>query len=358
MTDATVLQIDKGDLRRTRAHTAPSPVLAEGEILAAVERFALTANNVSYAKTGDALGYWAFFPAEAPWGVVPVWGFAEVTASKHPEIAVGERIYGYLPMASHLVLKPAGVKAAQFFEGAEHRQALPPPYNVYRRIQGEPPTFQGHDDARALYFPLFMTSYLLFDYLTDNAMFGARQVVIGSASSKTGFGLAKFLSELEDGPKVIGVTGARGFAEGLGCYDQLIGYDGAGEIDASAPTVYVDMSGDGALTEALHRRLADNMKASVIVGATHWEADAPDQNLPGAKPAFFFAPSQMQKRDAEWGPGVLMKRASDEALRLAIDAGGSIEVERLQGAEAVAALWRDLLDNKVSPSRGVIASMG
>jgi hypothetical protein len=31
-------------------------------VLVAIERYALTANNVSYALSGEQIGYWKFFP--------------------------------------------------------------------------------------------------------------------------------------------------------------------------------------------------------------------------------------------------------------------------------------------------------
>ena len=42
------------------------PPLAQGQVRLRVERFALTANTVTYATTGDTLGYWDFFPTGEP----------------------------------------------------------------------------------------------------------------------------------------------------------------------------------------------------------------------------------------------------------------------------------------------------
>ena len=42
--------------------------------------------------------------------------------------------------------------------------------------------------------------------------------------------------------------------------------------------------------------------ADCSVGATHFDDTPRASDLPGAKPEFFFAPSQIQKRAAEWGP--------------------------------------------------------
>jgi hypothetical protein len=48
-------------------------------------RFGLTANNITYGLLDEGLGYWTFFPAQDGWGRIPVWGFAEVVASAHPD---------------------------------------------------------------------------------------------------------------------------------------------------------------------------------------------------------------------------------------------------------------------------------
>jgi len=75
-------QVQRNDLRTTRLH----PLALEcrlGEILCRIERFALTANNITYGVFGEAMQYWNFFPAPEGWGRIPVWGHAEVVESKH-----------------------------------------------------------------------------------------------------------------------------------------------------------------------------------------------------------------------------------------------------------------------------------
>ena len=62
------------------------------------------------------------------------------------------------------------------------------------------------------------------------------------------------------------------------------------------------MAGDGPVVRALHHHFGDDMKHSCIVGVTHWEQRAqPGEELPGAPPTFFFAPTQLQKRTQDWG---------------------------------------------------------
>ena len=68
--------VRKDRLAQTRLRTRPLAPLAAGQVRLAVESFALTTNNITYAKFSDAMNYWQFFPTgEDGWGCIPVWGF-------------------------------------------------------------------------------------------------------------------------------------------------------------------------------------------------------------------------------------------------------------------------------------------
>ena len=138
MPSVTELWVDRQDYRNTKIVQNETPVLKEGEVLVAIDRFGLTANNVSYAVSGDMIGYWNFYPAEAPWGKVPVWGCASVIESNCPEVPVGDRLWGFFPMASHVVLQPGKIIDDQFIDFTAHRRELPGLYNTYRRSNAEP----------------------------------------------------------------------------------------------------------------------------------------------------------------------------------------------------------------------------
>ena len=134
--------------------------LGDGEILAKVDHFAFTANNVTYGVVGGRIGYWKFFPtAEEGWGIIPVWGFADVIESNASDIAVGERLYGYWPMATHLVMAPTKVRDTRMIDGVAHRAELPPVYNAYARVKQEPGYDGTFDDDRMALYPLYATSY-------------------------------------------------------------------------------------------------------------------------------------------------------------------------------------------------------
>ena len=119
--------VDQTNLEQCMTQALPdiqADDLAEGEVLLKVDSAAFTANNITYAALGKRFKYWDFFPADAPWGQIPVWGFADVSASCHPEISVGSRVYGYLPMASQLRVAPGKVSKSSFIDTAAHRAHL------------------------------------------------------------------------------------------------------------------------------------------------------------------------------------------------------------------------------------------
>jgi NADPH:quinone reductase-like Zn-dependent oxidoreductase len=174
MGDPSQLEVVRADLHRTRLVEAPVPTLGEGEVLLAVDAFGLTANNVTYAAFGDMLGYWKFFPAEGEWGRIPVWGFADVVASEDDRLAVGARVYGYLPMGTHLVVAPARVGAHDFVDGSAHRADLPRTYNTYQVVSADPSFDADREDERMLLWPLFVTSFLIVPFMPSLRYPGSR----------------------------------------------------------------------------------------------------------------------------------------------------------------------------------------
>ena len=59
-------EVDRTDLSSTQFLEIPdldSLVLNEKQAVITVDKFALTANNITYGVAGDMIGYWNFFPA-------------------------------------------------------------------------------------------------------------------------------------------------------------------------------------------------------------------------------------------------------------------------------------------------------
>lgn len=353
--------VGREDLHRSAFVPAPGPETIElkpGEVLLKVDTFAFTANNITYAAFGEAMKYWEFFPAADGWGRVPVWGFADVVGSNHDGVGEGDRFYGYFPMSTYLVVQPDRVTDRGFTDAAAHRTSLPPVYNNYVKTATDPGYEAAYEAQQMLFRPLFTTSFLLDDFLADSDFFGAKSVILSSASSKTALGLALLLHRNRD-CEVIGLTspGNVAFVEGLGCYDKVVTYDKIGTLPADTPVVYVDFAGSAQVRGDVHRHFADSLKYSCAVGGTHWDAGGPAEDLPGPRATLFFAPDHVVRRNKEWGPPEFQARV-DAAWRQFIDAANSwIHVVQGRGRADVERVYLETLDGKVKPDEGHVLSM-
>lgn len=348
--------VDQKNITQTAADEVASPALAEGQARLRLDTFAITANNVTYAASGFAIGYWKFFPTGVEGqGLVPVWGVATVTESTAPDLSVGTRLYGFYPMAEELVMTPRVSSRGVVTDMAAHRAELPAVYNIYAPIADTTPA---HDNLRVLLQPLLATSYLLSDWLEDNAYFGAEQVIVGSASSKTGLGLCKYLAETPGRVKVVGLTSERNraFVEGLGACDQVLTYDEIAKV-ASVPSVYVDMAGNAEVKAALHGHLADHLQHSAAVGISHWDQFNPTAEIPGVKPQFFFAPAQIAKRRDEWAPGEIDRKINDAFQRVADEASNWMDVKVHEGLAAAPEVYAALAAGQVDPGEGHVIAL-
>jgi len=362
MTDRSAgldFQVDKKDWRTHRFVEGSVPALAPGQVLFRVDRFAFTANNVTYAVVGDALGYWRFFPAPEGWGRLPVMGFGDVVRSTHPQVAEGTRCFGFYPMSRHLVIEPGRVSPAQIVDAAPHREGLAPVYAQYSPVEHDALYDPRHEDALMLLRGLFLTGYLADDFLAEHGHHGAEQVVISSASSKTAIALA-FLVHRAGRARAVGLTSARNaeFVRKLGCYDRVVLYDEVASLDAGVDSVYVDLAGNGELLGAVHGHFGDRLRYSCAIGATHWEAERGERAaLPGPRPEMFFAPARVQKRSADWGPAGFQERlaAAWEEFRAFTD--GWLQVQRGHGREAVERVYRDTLEGRTRPEQGHVLSL-
>lgn len=355
------LEVKRDDLRTVRWNDAAPPPLEHGQARLRIDQFALTANNVTYAVFGDAMSYWQFFPAEDGWGRVPVWGFADVESSQAEGLHEGARVYGYFPMATDLVVTPQRVTDSGFVDAVPHRAALPPAYNQYQLLTPH----SEHDPKREREYcilrPLFVTSFLIDDWLVDDAMFGAESVVIASASSKTALGLAHLLST-RGGIEVVGLTSGTNaeFVQSVGYFDKTVEYDNVGDLPATTPTAFVDMAGGGRVLREVHHHFGDALRTSCVVGATHWEESAapgPAADLPGPPPTFFFAPDRVVKRRADWGPGGLEERVATAWTEFLDSVDRWLTIVERNGAGELEETWLEVLEGRASPAVGFVVSL-
>jgi hypothetical protein len=353
----TTLLVNRSDITEIRAVTETAPALASDSVRLEIEKFALTANNVTYAAAGDVLKYWQFFPAEKGWGKVPVWGIGKVVETNVEGVTVGERFFGYFPPASHLDVMPGRINKHGFSDTTLVRADLPPIYNKYDLLTDAMGLDDDLEDRLSLLRPLYATSYLLWDFMVDNDYFGAEQFIVSSASSKTSIGLLSLAKR--KGPKVIGLTSAKNmaFVKDLDICDQIVDYDHiAAEID-HVPSVYVDIAGNSDVKLALHGHLENQLKHSAAVGTSHWDKFAPSADLPGPKPLFFFAPSQSEKRLKEWGAAELGKQVQETWHGLALESRNWMNIEHHNGVDKAAAIYQRVADGSLVPSIGVMISL-
>ncbi|MCZ8136461.1 MAG: DUF2855 family protein [Porphyrobacter sp.] len=354
----TQVHVRKGALTDAALVEVPLAPLAEGAVRLAVESFSVTANNVTYAVVGDGFKYWDFFPAPEGLGIVPMWGHARVIESNHPEIAVGERVYGYLPMASHLDVRPGKVTEGGFLDTTDYRQPMSPVYNSYTRLAADPEHDPAREAERMIFGPLFRTGFLIEYFLRGQDWFGAEQLVVTSASSKTAMGLASVARQSSPGIRRIGLTskGNVGFVEASGLYDEVVAYDDLERLPV-VRSVSVDFAGNAELLARVHRHFEDALAHSALVGATHIEARSVfggGEPLPGPKPQLFFAPDHAVaffKAHGQLEGGKLVAAAWREFLGAA---DGTIAIERHAGLGAARDVFVTMLSGQIDPAKGIV----
>ena len=345
-------------------HLPPSAPLAEGEVRLGLDRFSLTTNNISYAAYGDAIGYWSVFPTGAEgWGLMPVWGFADVLESRAPGVEVGARVFGFFPMADTLTVQAGKVSRGGFADVSPSRAAVPDIYSRYVLCAADRHYDPALENSEALFRPLFVTSYTAVDFLAGKNFFGAQQIVVSSASSKTAYGAAWRLQDEE--VKVLALTGARNraFVEGLGCYDAVHGYDEIETLPADVPTLYLDLAGDPGLRRRVHNRFGDQLVYDCLVGSTQsdsFQIDDPD--LTGPRPVFFFAATCLDEHRERGTLHAFYERfLADQKTffaRVVDPASPWIRIVEHQGLEAAADVVQALAAGRADPVEGAIVRLG
>ncbi|MGZ5936979.1 MAG: DUF2855 family protein [Rhizomicrobium sp.] len=349
--------VGRNDFAKTRWLSTSLGELKEGEVLLRIDRFGFTSNNVTYATRGENL-FWKFFLAPDDWFRVPVWGFAVVAKSRKAGIAEGDRFYGYLPISTFLVLKVDAVTATGFTAGDPHRINLPAIYNLYHRTASDPTYLAERESEQALLRPVFRTSFVIDDYLADNAFFGAKRVILGSASSKTALGAAFVMSRKRKPEiEIVGLSARANlpFLERLGYFDKVVPYDELAALSADKRTAYVDMSGDAGVREALHAHLDQSLCFDCRVGSTHW-GKLDERPVRGVQPTLFSMAEQMKKRSEEWGSAEFQRRFVEDWRAFLASTDTWLKITEGRGEAAIEAVYREMIAGRSSPERGHILS--
>ncbi|MGX7827299.1 DUF2855 family protein [Actinokineospora sp. 24-640] len=344
--DSWEVLVKKDDLAVSEIVAEPGAALGDGQVRLATERFALTQINVTYARLGDSLlPFWNVFPGPEGYGRVPVWAFARVVESRHPEVAEGSRFFGYLPMATGHVVDVDPV-ARGFVDPAPERAFLHPWYRTYQRV-GETDVL---DDFRAVLRPLFPASYNLAAFLAEHARAGVKSVLVSSASSKTALGMADLLHR-ESGLTTVGLTspGNVDFVRSRGVYGSVATYAEIGSLSLPGPTVFVDFTGQVATLAAVHERFGGQLAHTALVGYTHPDAVVVPPELPGPTPKIFFTPAVEGATIAAEGEDAYFARYHEAEQRFIESVPGWCALERLSGPESVARVFAALAAGEQDP---------
>ena len=357
----TRLVVDRNDLAESALESATVETPTDGVVLA-VERFAVTTNNVSYAVTGDQLGYWRFFPTDdETTGVVPAWGVATVVASDRGDVVTGERWYGLLPMATHVAIRPGRVATDEVIDASPHREELAGVYQRYSRLEADPLHDEDTLDLELLLRPLFTTAFLLAEVVDGDAGERHDAVVVTSASSKTGTALGHLVADRDvAGVAITSEPHVQHVVDG-GVFDRVLAYDGLeGLADVTGRVALVDLAGRPDVVAGIHEALPDGLTTHLVVGATH--RDAAQTQVPPVEgapdPTFFFAPTHAAELARAWGPSVLADRIADAWRPFVASAAETLDVVEVDGLTAAAAQWRRLVAGRVDPGVGLVVDVG
>lgn len=357
------LIVDRTDFSKVEIIDQPEGVLADGSIRVEIGPFALTANNITYMAVGDLIGYWKFFDPQAygisrpEMGRMPVWGYGKVCESKCDTFRVGDRIYGFFPVAERIDLKPVHLTKTGFQDGTDHRTSLHSVYNSYTITTADTSFDAALDDLQPVLRPLFTTSFLIDDFFGREDMFGAEQVIVISASSKTALGTAFCLKQR--GVRTVGLTSARNveFVKRTNYYDEVVSYDEIENLSKSVKTALIDMAGNGDVNNDLYTHFGENIVYNCMVGKSHWEGARPPKIEAGAPPVMFFAPDQAKDRVAEWGGAGFAKNLGARWVPFCTSSKEWMDVESLTGDSALIEAYHALLAGNVDPARPQLFSL-
>jgi hypothetical protein len=265
------------------------------------------------------------------------------------------------------VLQPVRLTAEGFLDGAAHRASLHTIYNQYLRCAADPLHNPATEALQALLRPLFLTAWLIDDFLADNGFFGTCEggqrgvMLLSSASSKTAFATAAQLAKRPE-VEVVGLTSGANvaFCKSLGVYSRVLTYDQLDVLTSGTPCVYVDFAGNGDLRKAIHGRF-DKLAYSCSIGGTHVDQLSGARDLAGPRPVLFFAPAQAKNRHGDWGAAGFNQRMARAwhgfIERVSQPDAPWVSVQQHREPQAVVAAHALVLGGRGDPRLGHMLSM-
>ena len=206
---------------------------------------------------------------------------------------------------------------------------------------------------------MHLTSFCIWDALKMSEYFDAEQIIITSASGKTGSGLGYALQADKYAPKVIGMTSKRNLemVKSLNLYDQCATYKGLTEIDLTKPTAIVDMAGNAKVMAALHTALGNNMKWTINVGMTHVMNVRPHPGIITERSKFFFAPGHIQQRMKDWGPEGFNQKTGAFLMETAMKTQKWLKFRKIDGLQGLAEIHHLVFAGQIDATEGLIVEM-
>lgn len=236
---------------------------------------------------------------------------------------------------------------------------MSPFYNQYSRLAADPEHDPAHEDARMIFGPLFKTGFLIADFYQRNDWFGAQELIMTSASSKTAMALAHCAKLVSPAVRRIGLTSAAniGFVEASGLYDQVNAYDAIGSLPVQ-PAVSVDFAGNAAVLRAIHSQFADQLRFSSTVGMTHVAARGGEGTpLPGPQPQLFFAPTEALETIKALGPAGFAQAVGGAWASFIADTSRFVRVEHQSGLVAARDVFLKTLAGHQNPDTGIVIQL-
>jgi len=370
--------------------------------------FALSANNLTYARIGHLVGWWGIHPlpqsTPAPfndpskYGRTMCWGSGQVVESTSPLLKAGQTLFGVFPIGTLPVDKEMKADApGVFLETTAHRLDVLPVYNRYFLYQGDDAESEQSKAWDAIMRGHFETSYAInriaFSWdpatlppINPSAAKGApwsaadasltnAVVLIFAASGKTAASFAQQIRELrpaEFRPRrliAVGSSAAKAFTEGFGWFDEVRLYSdspaaltASWSVDQKTKIVILDYGARGDAAVAW----ADSLRP--LCGTVQFIRVASDANIKGAEANTQAVLAGQQRSEVvvnssvlrDWG---MEKLGAERYFRqlgeqwAEFKRRGGLPGLRFvwgDGMESVINGWEQLADAKVDPSTALL----
>lgn len=319
--------------------------LDQGEIEVRIDLYALTANTATYSRLSDCpIPYRTYFTSPEAAEVPPTWGIGTVTRSEHPDVAVGQRIFGYVPMATHHTMKVEDKNDRLVDVDAAHAD-MHEWYRTYRKLGSRHP-----DEARWLnIWPVFPASFNLARTVVDHPA-NLDCALITSASSKTALGVASMLRTWSE-IRTVGLTSSANLkhAQSTGVFDEVFTYEDQAGVEPGSRTALLDLTGNADLLTEVTRSHADNLSCTYLLGYTHPNARVHLPPLSGPEPAVFFTPAREDELIKRRGREAHMREYLEAEARFVELSKTWFVSPTTRGREAAVEQYEDLMTNRPVP---------